>query len=106
MEFVRDIQGREHLPVQEELDLGRVFTKGASTINTGVEPTQRPHTRRHRVWKFLHHLQGFEGRYAARVVAVTGILAIPAYLKYDISWWNKIDAWWAVSMAWIMCHTM
>lgn len=101
LDLIEKIQGQEHLPViQEELE------EGESIAEKAVEPSQNPQTVRHKIWRFLHTLQGFEGRYALRVVAVTGCLAIPAYFSSARGWWNTYDSWWAVCMAWIMSHTM
>jgi len=104
MRLVEDIQAREYLPANAEDDEPS-HPKPAFSNKNGFRGMQTPQTTRHRVWRFLHHLQGFEGRYAARVVAVTGCLAIPAYLS-EVQWWNEVDAWWAVCVAWILCHTM
>lgn len=56
------------------------------------------------IWKFMHRLQGFETRYAAKVVLVTALLSVPAWLGQSNKWWNKYEIWWVVVMAWIMMH--
>ena len=61
---------------------------------------------RHRTWRALRRLQGFEGKFALRVVVMTGVLSAPAYVQSTRGWWNEHDAWWAVCMGWVMSHTM
>lgn len=61
-------------------------------------------TFRHRVWKVVHQLQGFEMKFALKTVIVTASLSIPAWLDASRDWWNLYDAWWAVVMAWIAMH--
>jgi hypothetical protein len=58
----------------------------------------------YKIWRILHRLQGFESKYAFKVVLLTALLSIPGYLTNTRKWWNEYDAWWAVSMAWIMSH--
>ncbi|CAG8972797.1 hypothetical protein HYALB_00007722 [Hymenoscyphus albidus] len=59
---------------------------------------------RYRLWLILHRLQGFEMRFALKVVVVTALLAIPGWLPQTQHWWNRNEAWWAVAMVWIMSH--
>lgn len=58
----------------------------------------------YRVWRILHHLQGFESRYAFKVCLATSLLSVPSYLARNKDWWDRYEAWWAVSLAWIMMH--
>lgn len=59
---------------------------------------------RYRAWKALHRLQGWEMRFAFRVVLVIGTLSIPAWLSQSRNWWAESEAWWAVVAAWFMVH--
>lgn len=59
---------------------------------------------RYKIWTILHDLQGFETRFALKVVIVTSLLSIPAWLAQSREWWNLNESWWAVVMAWIMLH--
>lgn len=59
---------------------------------------------RYKIWTVLHDLQGFETRFALKVVIVTSLLSIPAWLPQSREWWNLNESWWAVIMAWIMLH--
>ncbi|GFP57962.1 protein BRE4 [Trichoderma asperellum] len=58
----------------------------------------------YRIWKILHLMQGYESRYAFKVVLVTSLLAIPSYLSWDKVWWDEYEAWWAVTMSWLLIH--
>jgi hypothetical protein len=108
-ELVGKIKAREHHPgvsnffdaPDDEPDDDRWSTSGKA-----VEPTEQTQSLRHRTWRVLHHLQGFEGKYALRVVVVTGALSAPGYVQGTMGWWNQHDSWWAVCMAWLMSHTM
>ena len=82
------------------------FDDTAESVTKAVEPSQNPDSLRHRTWRALRHLQGFEGKFALRVVVMTGLLSAPAYVKSSRGWWNEYDAWWAVCMGWVMSHTM
>lgn len=57
----------------------------------------------YKIWRVLHRLQGFESRYAFKACLVTSLLSVPSYLD-GTDWWDRYDAWWAVSMSWIMIH--
>ena len=57
----------------------------------------------YKVWRVLRQLQGFECRYAFKVVLVTSLLSVPSYLK-GRDWWDEYDMWWAVAVSWIMIH--
>lgn len=59
---------------------------------------------RHKVWRVLHRLQGFESRFAFKAILVTSLLAVPAWLPQSRSWWSLHESWWAVVMSWIMLH--
>jgi len=59
---------------------------------------------RYRMWSVLHRLQGFETRFALKVVIITSLLSIPAWLSQSRGWWNRNESWWAVITVWIMMH--
>jgi hypothetical protein len=59
---------------------------------------------RYRAWLVLHRLQGFETRFALKVIIMTSLLAGPAWLPQSRGWWNKYESWWCVAMVWIMSH--
>jgi hypothetical protein len=59
---------------------------------------------RYRLWLVLHRLQGFETRFALKVIIMTSLLAVPAWLPQSRGWWNKYESWWCVAMVWIMSH--
>ncbi|PKK53269.1 hypothetical protein CI102_1904 [Trichoderma harzianum] len=58
----------------------------------------------YKIWQVLHLLQGYESRYAFKTVLVTSLLAIPSYLRWDKVWWDEYEAWWAVTMSWLLIH--
>lgn len=59
---------------------------------------------RYRLWLVLHRLQGFEMRFALKVIIMTSLLAVPGWLEQSRGWWNQNEGWWAVAMVWIMSH--
>ena len=59
---------------------------------------------RYKLWVILHRLQGFETRFALKVVITTSLLSIPAWLQQSRGWWNENESWWAVVTVWIMSH--
>ncbi|KAL7928518.1 hypothetical protein V8C35DRAFT_317942 [Trichoderma chlorosporum] len=58
----------------------------------------------YRIWRVMHLLQGYESRYAFKVVLVTSLLSVPSYLRGDKVWWDEYEAWWAVAMSWLLIH--
>lgn len=106
-ELVGKIKAQKHKPaVHDLMDENAGPEDTNSEVNKNFETPERPQSRRHKTWRVLRHLQGFEGKYALRVVVVTGMLSIPGYLQDSAGWWNAHDAWWAVCMTWLMSHTM
>jgi hypothetical protein len=61
-------------------------------------------TLRYRLWVALHRLQGFETRFALKVIIVTSLLSVPAWLDQSRNWYNDYQSWWAVVMGWLMMH--
>ncbi|KAL8736215.1 MAG: hypothetical protein Q9166_000370 [cf. Caloplaca sp. 2 TL-2023] len=61
-------------------------------------------TLRYRVWEFLHGMQGFESRFALKVVLATTLLSVPAWLEQSQGWWNLYEVWWTVVTVWLMTH--
>ncbi|KAL8859463.1 MAG: hypothetical protein Q9178_004141 [Gyalolechia marmorata] len=61
-------------------------------------------TVRYKVWEFLHRMQGFESRFAFKVVLVTTLLSVPAWLEQSRGWWNDFGVWWTVVTVWLMTH--
>ena len=59
---------------------------------------------RHTLWKISHRLQGFESRFALKVILVTTLLSVPAWLPSSRGWWNENESWWAVVLAWLLMH--
>jgi hypothetical protein len=58
----------------------------------------------YRVWKLMRRCQGFETKYALKVVILLSALALPCCFESTYNWWMVYDAWWAVCMGWIMIH--
>ncbi|KAL8985204.1 MAG: hypothetical protein Q9205_001025 [Flavoplaca limonia] len=61
-------------------------------------------TIRHQVWELSHRMQGFEARFAFKVVLVTTLLSVPAWLEQSREWWNDSEIWWTVVTVWLMTH--
>lgn len=59
---------------------------------------------RYKVWVVLHRMQGFESRFALKIVLVTTLLSVPAWLEQSRDWWNAYDSWWTVVAVWLMTH--
>ncbi|KAI4204068.1 MAG: hypothetical protein LQ350_001461 [Teloschistes chrysophthalmus] len=59
---------------------------------------------RQKIWRVLHRMQGFESRFAFKVVLVTSLLSVPAWLEQSRGWWNRYDIWWTVVTVWLMTH--
>ncbi|RDL41839.1 putative BRE4 Protein involved in endocytosis [Venustampulla echinocandica] len=74
--------------------------------DTAINSKSRSKKRRlrYKLWLVLHGLQGFETKFALKVVIATSLLSIPAWLDHSRGWWNEYDCWWAVATVWIMSH--
>lgn len=59
---------------------------------------------RYRLWLFLRGLQGFEMRFALKVIIVTTLLSVPAWLEQSREWYSRYECWWAVIFVWLMMH--
>ncbi|KAL8777502.1 MAG: hypothetical protein Q9194_002510 [Teloschistes cf. exilis] len=59
---------------------------------------------RQKIWRVLHRMQGFESRFAFKVVLVTSLLSVPAWLEQSRGWWNRYEIWWTVVTVWLMTH--
>ncbi|KAI4256886.1 MAG: hypothetical protein LQ352_001886 [Teloschistes flavicans] len=57
-----------------------------------------------KIWRIFHRMQGFESRFALKVVFVTSLLSVPAWLEQSRSWWNRYEIWWTVVTVWLMTH--
>ncbi|TVY28227.1 Protein BRE4 [Lachnellula hyalina] len=59
---------------------------------------------RYKLWSVLHRLQGFETRHALKIIIVTSLLSVPAWLDQSRGWWNQNESWWGVILVWVMAH--
>ncbi|PNP85608.1 hypothetical protein FNYG_00664 [Fusarium nygamai] len=59
---------------------------------------------RYKLWKLLRRSQGFEAKYATKVVLLLSALSLPCCFESAYVWRTLYDAWWAVAMGWIMIH--
>ncbi|KAI1141707.1 hypothetical protein F5Y05DRAFT_373511 [Hypoxylon sp. FL0543] len=57
---------------------------------------------RHKIWGYLHRLQGFETRFGLKTAAITSLLSIPAWQSRNHGWWDGYEVWWGVVMAWLI----
>ncbi|KAI4120641.1 MAG: hypothetical protein LQ338_006865 [Usnochroma carphineum] len=76
--------------------------KAATSVPRVVQSDQT--TFRYKVWVLLHRMQGFESRFALKVVLVTTLLSVPAWLEQSRDWWNTNQIWWTVVTVWLMTH--
>lgn len=98
---IKDMKTRAHAPQALEADHFRSVADPDLDDPLSLDKTRL----RYKLWKVLHRLQGFEARYAFKMVFVTGLLSIPAWIKASHrEWWNTYNCWWMVAMAWIMMH--
>ena len=106
-----DLQSRPFVPPARQED---VHAPGDTSANTSVQPkatasSNKPakseqKTLRYKLWELLHRMQGFEARFALKVVLVTTLLSVPAWLEQSREWWNNFELWWTVVTVWLMTH--
>ncbi|KAG4254933.1 hypothetical protein FPRO04_10173 [Fusarium proliferatum] len=58
----------------------------------------------YKLWKLLRRCQGFETKYATKVVLLLSALSLPCCFESAYFWRTLYDAWWAVAVGWIMIH--
>ncbi|RPA99290.1 hypothetical protein L873DRAFT_915094 [Choiromyces venosus 120613-1] len=73
-------------------------------MSSNPPTTAEPQTLRYRAWRVLHRLQQWEARFAFKVVFVTILLSIPAWLGSSRVWYLENECWWSVIAAWFMMH--
>ncbi|KAL9020644.1 MAG: hypothetical protein Q9185_002092 [Variospora sp. 1 TL-2023] len=109
---MEDLQSRPFVPISKKNVPGgdgkpdTITTEKRQTAAT-PEPrlVQTDHTKfRYKVWEILHRMQGFESRFALKIVLVTTLLSVPAWLVQSRDWWSANDAWWTVVAVWLMTH--
>lgn len=108
-----DLQGRPFVPISRKDALGGAAPKSsvageheqAKRRDSKSQPTE-PETPevRYQIWEILHRMQGFESRFALKVVLATTLLSVPAWLEQSRGWWNTYDIWWTVVTVWLMTH--
>lgn len=106
-----DLQSRPFVPAARQES---VHPPGDTSANTSVQlkataSSNKPakseqKTLRYKLWELLHRLQGFEARFALKVVLVTTLLSVPAWLEQSREWWNDFELWWTVVTVWLMTH--
>lgn len=108
-----DLQSRPFVPRSRNDTRGGAGGRDSTTREdkqaeaAGSEPrlAQPDQTKfRYKLWEFLHGLQGFESRFALKVVLVTTLLSVPAWLEQSREWWNANGIWWSVVTVWLMTH--
>ncbi|KAH0526590.1 hypothetical protein TsFJ059_009891 [Trichoderma semiorbis] len=106
---LESIKCREYKPLEKyEDDISETELHAELTHLTdpGAPPDlgTKKNSLSYKIWQVLHLLQGYESRYAFKTVVVTSLLAIPSYLSWDKVWWDEYEAWWAVTMSWLLIH--
>ncbi|KAI1329484.1 hypothetical protein F5Y16DRAFT_99972 [Xylariaceae sp. FL0255] len=107
---IQKIKSLDFDPADNSTDMKKMETSQATMTAEDMpdeelitEQKNKKKTRyRFKVWEFLHRLQGFETRFGLKTTIVTSLLAVPAYLTGDSSWWDQYGVWWAVAMAWLV----
>lgn len=97
-------QHRHHGEKQESQSVKRTDTLGKYEEEKEESKKSKEKQFRYRLWEILHRLQGFETRFALKVVLTTSLLSVPAWLEQSRGWWNQNESWWAVVAAWMMSH--
>ncbi|KAI0467529.1 hypothetical protein F4859DRAFT_493628 [Xylaria cf. heliscus] len=105
--MIKKIKSRDFRPVSQKessADDECYDTSAASTPADDLsnDSSSRQTRLRHRIWTFLHRLQGFETRFGLKAALVTSLLALPAYLVKSHSWWDHYEGWWGVVMGWLI----
>ncbi|KAL8839495.1 MAG: hypothetical protein Q9170_001718 [Blastenia crenularia] len=108
-----DLQSRRFIPTSRH-DVPHSTNPRASIAdgagnpkNTTSEPKlaqAESKTLRFKIWEILHRMQGFESRFALKIVLVTTLLSVPAWLEQSREWWNTYESWWTVVTVWLMTH--
>ncbi|KAL8712292.1 MAG: hypothetical protein Q9220_003443 [cf. Caloplaca sp. 1 TL-2023] len=108
-----DLQSRPFIPRNRHDAAGDASGAGPVVGEAGHEKnailhkthgTAKQTTTRYQLWDILHGMQGFESRFALKVVLTTSLLSIPAWLEQSRGWWNAYESWWAVVTIWLMTH--
>ncbi|KAI1741549.1 hypothetical protein F4680DRAFT_68167 [Xylaria scruposa] len=104
--MIKKIRSREFKPVSQKgtsVDESHDISVNSTTADDLSNDSSSRETRlRHRVWTFLHRLQGFETRFGLKTALVTSLLALPAYFPRSHTWWNRYEGWWGVVMGWLI----
>ncbi|KAL8647859.1 MAG: hypothetical protein Q9226_006256, partial [Calogaya cf. arnoldii] len=105
-----DLQSRPFVPSGRQDDAPTPSDKSATSVHpkaTGFSSKSaisEQKTFRYKLWELLHRMQGFESRFALKVVLVTSLLSLPAWLQQSREWWNDSELWWTVVTVWLMTH--
>ncbi|KAL8719718.1 MAG: hypothetical protein Q9225_003318 [Loekoesia sp. 1 TL-2023] len=108
-----DLQSRPFIPTSRHDASGAAGAKAPIADDAGHQKTTasgpnlaqpEPETFRFKMWIILHRMQGFESRFAFKVVLVTTLLSVPAWLEQSRGWWNTYESWWTVVTVWLMTH--
>ncbi|KAL8665444.1 MAG: hypothetical protein Q9168_007696 [Polycauliona sp. 1 TL-2023] len=107
-----DLQSRPFVPSGRQADGPTAGNARASSSDMQTKATESskspamsaPKTFRYKFWELLHGMQGFEIRFVLKVVLVTTLLSVPAWLEESRKWWNDFEIWWTVVTIWVMTH--
>ena len=108
---MNDLQSRPYVPLrQRSLDRGKMtgHLDDMNRIDEKHDPNDTGdmltdnQTFRYRIWQVLHYLQGFEGRFALKMVIATTSMSVPAWLPQSRGWFISDESWWAVVMVWLL----
>ncbi|KAL8854552.1 MAG: hypothetical protein Q9221_000587 [Calogaya cf. arnoldii] len=104
-----DLQSRPFVPSARQDDILSLNNKSATSVppkatRSFSKSTSEQKKIRYKLWELLHRMQGFESRFAIKVVLVTTLLSVPAWLEQSQEWWNDSELWWTVVTVWLMTH--
>ncbi|KAI0378915.1 hypothetical protein F5Y04DRAFT_136777 [Hypomontagnella monticulosa] len=104
--IIQKIKSRDFQPLPRDEDQAGKDQHTSYATMTADEPEDewsvKKNHARHKIWGFLHRLQGFETRFGLKTAAITSLLSIPAWLPQSNVWWDEYEVWWAVVMAWLI----
>ena len=108
---IDDLQSRPYIPLrylEQDIWANKGHKRDSDSVQADPNPeglqgiSADPRTIRYKLWRILHHLQGFESRFALKMVIATTTMATPAWLSQSRTWYTANESWWAVVLVWLL----